>query len=151
MSVPSTILSAREQIREAIKLSFSSHGYTAVESWIPTTNYALSSYPLVRAMYNGTTTTTSLFMGSESIEQEAMKIQVCPNNTQETAEYETSKVIESAKAYFNPDVVRTFMDIAYQNSLVDITLETILTSNTMTTNPYCFTDFNVIVKYRATN
>lgn len=147
MTVPNTVLSIREQIRQGILLALGSQG-TAINTFTEYSYYKTEDvYPLIKCYFPDTDELNKEYFSGKDRRQANLIIEVAPWCDKTNAEYETSLIIEGLMAYITTDVVREQMDAAYKLKLGKITCNQTQLIGTSLANPVLTVRFILSVDY----
>lgn len=145
--VADTVLSIREQIRQAILESLSAIG-TPVPTFVEYGPYKdQTKYPLIKAYYVANDDLVREYMATRSLQKTQLVIEVAPWCTQNTAEYETSKIIEILPSHILTEDIKLLVADAYKGKVGKITPTRSTLIGTSLPNPYLCVRFMCDVDY----
>jgi len=146
MPVPSTVLSAREQIKEALKLVLGAKTTLLKISDPWNLLKTKAEYPVAKAYYT-TGKIQSEFIGLKNLIEDELEILVAPWCTEAAYELLTSQLIESVIPLIVTPVVQAQMDPAYAARLAKIKYLSHKLVATDLQNPFAYVQFTVSVTY----
>ena len=151
MTVPATVASIREHVRQAVLLALADAGCTAVPTLADLSDYSdATSYPLAKAWWDNGPEAMERYMGGNGIATAQMSVAVVPWCDDSDFEEKCSGIVDAVRPYVGAAHVRSCMDASMAGNLVDIVANA-QSQPTGVSSPYGESIFSLAVRYRTTD